>query len=254
MKMDETLGQYLRRKRESHLLSIKDASRSTGIDSYVIAALEENSFDTISPPELVSQYLEKYSAFLQLKKKDILRRYCMQVGETDKEKQVFPQLSLFSEENPSFRPMRKRRHLPEKRVIEAVAWVIIVAVLSGSIFFFVSHIFFMKADPHKRQKPIESIEDKQNVGTKISSAVELPQHDQNQVKESSRTADMPKRNTLSDAASSSSMKKVRVVGNSDSKRYHLPGMKYFDKIKSHHKVVFHSEAEAVKAGYSKARE
>jgi len=47
-------------------------------------------------------------------------------------------------------------------------------------------------------------------------------------------------------------KKVRVVGNRDSKRYHLPGMKYYDKVLEYHRVIFGSEEEAVKAGYHKA--
>lgn len=45
---------------------------------------------------------------------------------------------------------------------------------------------------------------------------------------------------------------VKVVGNRDSKRYHLPGMKYYDKVKEYHRVTFGSEEEAMKAGYHKA--
>jgi tetratricopeptide (TPR) repeat protein len=47
-------------------------------------------------------------------------------------------------------------------------------------------------------------------------------------------------------------KPVKVVGNSDSKRYHLPGMMFYDKVKEHHRVTFNSEEEAIKAGYHKA--
>jgi hypothetical protein len=49
-------------------------------------------------------------------------------------------------------------------------------------------------------------------------------------------------------------KGVRVIGNSDSKRYHLPGMKYYDSVKAYHRVVFQSEKEAIQAGYNRARE
>lgn len=49
-------------------------------------------------------------------------------------------------------------------------------------------------------------------------------------------------------------KNVKVIANSDTKRYHLPGMKYYGKIKAYHRVVFQSEREAVKAGYRIARE
>ncbi len=45
---------------------------------------------------------------------------------------------------------------------------------------------------------------------------------------------------------------VGVVGNRDSRRYHLPGMKYFDQVKAYHRVEFSSEEEAIAAGYHKA--
>jgi hypothetical protein len=45
---------------------------------------------------------------------------------------------------------------------------------------------------------------------------------------------------------------VKVIGNRDSKRYHLPGMKYYDLVKTYHRVVFQSEKEAIQAGYHKA--
>jgi hypothetical protein len=44
----------------------------------------------------------------------------------------------------------------------------------------------------------------------------------------------------------------QVVANSDSRLYHLPGMKYYNKISSHHRVIFPSEEAARQAGYHKA--
>ncbi len=49
-------------------------------------------------------------------------------------------------------------------------------------------------------------------------------------------------------------KRVIVIGNRDSKRYHLPGMKYYNQVKAYHRIVFQSEEEAIQAGYYKARE
>ena len=48
--------------------------------------------------------------------------------------------------------------------------------------------------------------------------------------------------------------KIKVIGNRDSKRYHLPGMIYYDKVQAYHRVTFNSEGEAIKAGYHKARQ
>lgn len=47
-------------------------------------------------------------------------------------------------------------------------------------------------------------------------------------------------------------KSVKVIGNRDSKRYHLPGMMYYNKVKKYHRVIFNSEEEAIEAGYHKA--
>lgn len=47
--------------------------------------------------------------------------------------------------------------------------------------------------------------------------------------------------------------KGKVIGNRDSKRYHLQGMKYYNKVLAYHRVEFDSEEEAIQAGYHKAR-
>jgi hypothetical protein len=46
--------------------------------------------------------------------------------------------------------------------------------------------------------------------------------------------------------------KTKVIGNSDNKIYHLPGMRYYNAVKAYHRVEFYSETDAIKAGYSKA--
>lgn len=46
--------------------------------------------------------------------------------------------------------------------------------------------------------------------------------------------------------------KIVVVGNKTSKRYHLPGMPFYDKVKKHHRILFQSEQEAIDRGYYKA--
>ncbi len=46
--------------------------------------------------------------------------------------------------------------------------------------------------------------------------------------------------------------KIVVVGNKDTKRYHLPGMRYYRKVKKYHRVYFDSEQQAIANGYYKA--
>jgi hypothetical protein len=57
----------------------------------------------------------------------------------------------------------------------------------------------------------------------------------------------------SEGVLSSALGTVKVVGNRDSKRYHLLGMKYYYKVEAYHRVEFDSEEEAIRAGYHKAR-
>jgi len=46
--------------------------------------------------------------------------------------------------------------------------------------------------------------------------------------------------------------KLVVVGNTTSRRYHLPGMPFYDKVKKDHRIIFQSEQEAVSSGYYKS--
>jgi len=48
--------------------------------------------------------------------------------------------------------------------------------------------------------------------------------------------------------------KGKVIGNRDSKLYHLSGMKYYNRVQAYHRIEFDSEEEAVQAGYRKAKE
>ncbi len=45
---------------------------------------------------------------------------------------------------------------------------------------------------------------------------------------------------------------VRIVGNKVSKRYHLPGMPFYDKVRKERRVYFETEQEAIAAGYYKS--
>ena len=49
-----------------------------------------------------------------------------------------------------------------------------------------------------------------------------------------------------------SSKSEKVICNRESKRYHLPGMKYYHLVEAHRRVEFSSEDEPIKAGYHKA--
>jgi cytoskeletal protein RodZ len=51
--MEETLGQYLKRKRESRLISLQEISHSTGISIPSIKALEDDNFSSFPHPKIM---------------------------------------------------------------------------------------------------------------------------------------------------------------------------------------------------------
>jgi hypothetical protein len=86
----------------------------------------------------------------------------------------------------------------------------------------------------------------------------LPTEPPQEIRKEPLVQELPPQISVSQSTSAqekinSSKKGVKVIGNRDSKRYHLPGMKYYDKVRANHRVIFQSEEEAISAGYHKAR-
>ena len=270
--MKETLGQYLRRKRESHLISLEDIAQATGIGISLIRALEEDNFHVIPRSEMSMKYLKKYAVHLKLNKRDVQHRYEMQYDPTNQTKRL-PQLSLFSSGNASYKQVKAEKSLFRKPSFQVVFWSSII--LWALVFFALyAHIMTPKKDARESEEapaskvvrkeiaretnpPVPSVDTKktghsldQAPGSLTNSAAlqpaagSLPLKREDSAKEFAATApNVPP-----------SHGKAKVIGNSDSKRYHLQGMKYYHKVKAYHQVIFNSEMEAVKAGYTKARE
>ena len=274
--MKETLGQYLRRKRESHLISLEDIAQATGISVPLIKALEEDNFHVIPRSEMSMKYLKKYAAHLRLNKRDVLHRYEMQYDPTNQTKRL-PQLSLFSSGNASYKQVKAEKSLFRKPSFQVVFWssIILWALVFFSLYV---HIMTPKKDaPESEQTPASKVVRKevsrertarmpsaaskksrpspdQAAGTLADrpalppSAVPVP------LKHEAKRADSAKEFAAPAPKVPPSQGKAKVIGNSDSKRYHLPGMKYYHKVKTYHQVIFNSEMEAKKAGYTKAQE
>ncbi len=274
--MRETLGQYLRRKRESHLISLEDIAQATGISVPLIKALEEDNFHVIPRSEMSMKYLRKYATHLKLNKKDVVHRYEMQYDPTNQTKHL-PQLSLFSSGNTSYKQIKAEKSLFRKPSFQVVLWssVILWALVFFSLYV---HIMTPKKDTREsgethvskdvrkeisREKtiPMPSVASRKMESspdqaggiladrpTQKPSAPPLPFKHEVKRKDSAKEFAAPALNVPP------SQGKAKVIGNSDSKRYHLPGMKYYHKVKAYHQVIFNSETEAIKAGYIKARE
>ena len=274
--MKETLGQYLRRKRESHLISLEDIARATGISVPLIRALEEDNFHVIPGSEMRMKYLKKYAAHLKLNKKDVVHRYEMQYDPTNQTKRL-PQLSLFPSGSASYKQVKAEKSLFRKPSFQVVFWssIILWALVFFSLYV---HIMTPKKDAREsgetpaskvvgkefsreRTAPMPSVASKktgpslnQAPGSLADRPAQKPSAAPVPLKRAVKRGDSAKEFVAPPPKVPPSQGKAKVIGNSDSKRYHLPGMKYYHKVKAYHQVIFNSEMEAIKAGYTKARE
>lgn len=266
--MKETLGQYLKRKREAHLISVQEISHSTGISIPIISALEEDKFHLIPRPEMTAQYLKKYAAHVSLDKKDILNRYKTQCEHNHQKEYIFPQLSTFSESEKPSRSMRKVGRFSRKQIIESAFWIGIVIWALVLLYLYVHVLSLKKTGMLEIQEMISSKE----VGQEASRQTNVPMPSVT----SEKTGNSPERSShepsrsvvavplerhtgikgLSSQASSAQRVpgKVKVIGNRKSKLYHMPGMKHYHRVRSPNRIVFNSEAEARKAGFRRAPE
>ncbi len=90
----ETLGQYLKRERESRSISLRELSKNTRISVVFLEALEKDDFEAFPRQEFILGFLQGYARQLGLKGEEVLRRYRIQ-AELAGRKQKFQQMPLF---------------------------------------------------------------------------------------------------------------------------------------------------------------
>ncbi len=266
--MKETLGQYLRRKREAHLISIQELSHSTGISVAMINALEEDKFHLMPRPEVTAKCLKKYAAYVRLDKKDILNRYKTQCELHQHKEHCFPQLSVFSEGGKSSPQRRGMECLSRKQIIEGVFWIGIAVWALIIIYLYVHVMSLQKTGMLEMQEIITSKEvaqeDSRQSNAPMPSAVSdkignSPEHFSHDSARSGVAVPLERSAGMQEFSSQAfsaqyAQGQAKVIGNRKSKLYHAPGMKYYHKVKPQNRVIFTSEAHAVKAGYRKAPE
>jgi cytoskeletal protein RodZ len=258
----ETLGQYLKRERESHRVPVEEMALFVRVDRSFIEALERDDFDVFAGRSECARLLKQYTAYLKLNQTEALRRFDAEWKRTGGVKR-YPKLTQFADGDSS--PVKsamlrgKRllvRSLPARRV-----WLTVIAgaliVLSG---LFVS---LPNTDLPDTKREITSPDLRTPSETAIDvlpakNRVPPPAANAEERSVSANRVPLPEAPHPGTGVAEGKIlpqpKGVRVIGNSDSKRYHLPGMKYYDLVKEHHRVVFQSEKEAIRAGYRRARE
>ncbi|OPY19334.1 MAG: hypothetical protein A4E74_00128 [Syntrophus sp. PtaB.Bin075] len=256
----ETLGDYLIRERESRNITTEDLARATHLSVHFIEALEHNDFSRFSQKESIPGFLKLYARHLPLNYEGVLKRYQLE-NERILKQLVQKELPLSRDYGSPVTQARGSRWPAGQlgRWIIPSACAVMAVAISLSIYL----------APEKAQPPVVPSSAKF-----YSTAQDLQKPQPAPIQPNPVVADYPASSTpLPEKpavpasaepltplekppapATVSETEKVVVVGNRDSKRYHLPGMKYYNEVKAYHRVLFDSEEEALKAGYYRARE
>lgn len=111
--VSETLGQYLRRERESRSVSLEEVSRGTRISRPFLDALERDDFQFFSQQEYIGGFLRGYARYIGLDGQEVLKRYAIQ-SELTRRKEAFRQLPLFPSTPAHSDEASESRRMPPK--------------------------------------------------------------------------------------------------------------------------------------------
>jgi len=133
-------------------------------------------------------------------------------------------------------PTRKNNHWIMTVIISLAAIILIVFMLNS-----LGHLDLDFIYPHANQK---SANNSAHVSTTTKPST-LPEQPISVPEPKEASNPLP-------APAPQATQITKVIGNSDSKMYHVPGMKYYSAVKAYHRVEFDSETDAIQAGYTKA--
>jgi len=260
-RFQESLGQYLRRERESRQISLQELSRTTRISLPFLKALEEDNLDFFSQNEFIPGFLRLYARHLGLDGQEVLQRYECQ-SEIHRQKKAFQQLPLFLDFNSPIEKAPGRSWDPGKRFKRKIILASVFVMALG--LFLYSHLLTERSlDPGTPRPRLSRNTGQEDPGEKMAALSPVDPAEKESLP--SRMPDRPEINApVKDSKATmegeppektipAGQPKGKVIGNRDSKRYHLPGMKYYNKVLAYHRVEFDSEEEAIQAGYHKAR-
>lgn len=253
----DTIGQFLKAARELHLVSIQEIALAAGMEESLFTALEDDDFDVFSDRFQAEWLVKHYAAYLDLNQKEVLRRFGLHWKRYGGVKRV-PKLSNFADAEPVAKKLFRIRG---KGVSSAVLPKINFRLLLVVMVFVVGFGLLLYLPDRKKDisqpEPLPPVAMEHKTFPPPASLALPPATGAGRTEPSQNNA--PPANNhpayfVIDKKTQPQSKSVKVIGNSDSKRYHLPGMKYYEQVKAYHRVVFRSEKEAINAGYRKARE
>jgi cytoskeleton protein RodZ len=71
----ETLGDYLKNKREAQNITLEEASQVTRIRKTILEAVENNQFDLVPPKVFAQGFIKSYATYLGLDGSEAVKRY-----------------------------------------------------------------------------------------------------------------------------------------------------------------------------------
>ena len=71
----ETLGEYLKSKREARNISLEEIAEATKIRKAILEAIENDRQDLIPPRVFTQGFLKSYASYLELDESDVVKRY-----------------------------------------------------------------------------------------------------------------------------------------------------------------------------------
>jgi cytoskeletal protein RodZ len=266
----ETVGEFLRRERESRRVALEEISKSTRISRPYLEALERNDFRFFSRPEYIPGFLRGYARHIGLDPNEVLKRYDLQL-DLARLKGNFHQLPLFytpgdstetegkspTESSP---PTPRKAKLPISRSI-LIQIIVLVAALSISFYLYLA---LKQLDNGPKPSPEEvpstqAAQKEEKGGNDASASKGISEKIQSGDPAAKPSGDPKtgagglKQEEKGDPGPGQSVSpKKKIIGNPESKTYYLPGMKNYEKWKKGKRVEFDSEGEAIKRGYRRA--
>ena len=249
----ETLGDFLKKGREASQLSLEDLSKATHLSADLLLALENNRLESFSHPDTIVGYLKLCSIHLGLDKAEVLERAEREFAKIRERQKQKGSSIQFRSYNSLLHPARREGGEPfprPDRMLMKRAALSAFIVLIISLFFLIPSEY--RGPAEIRSDVVKAAPDPVVGSVTKSPAAVAPSAVPAPVDLAQPAATPVPVPAVSPSPAPKAAPAVKIIGNEDSRRYHLPGMQYYDKVLPHHRVIFASEEEAIAAGYHKA--
>ena len=83
----ETLGDYLKSKREAQNITLDEVSQATRIRRTILEAIENNDYDLIPPKVFTQGFIKSYASYLGLDENDVIKQFYEIMESREKKKE-----------------------------------------------------------------------------------------------------------------------------------------------------------------------